>query len=235
MRVPRAREGLELIRSSHGRRWLWRTALQRFYSRRVAIGIHRDLSVPFAVPPAKIPLVVRQLRPDDDLSFIAAVPGLAPRAAEERAAQRWLLSAGLPNCWVAVDPDGTVCFMTWLFTARDNALIRARWGGLFPELQPDEALFEGVCTADSHRGLGIMPDAGTRVVERAAHDLGVLYVMGFIGAENVASLKAGEKAGWVPFAKREESWLLFRRRICFLPLSERDENDLARIFAVIAG
>jgi GNAT superfamily N-acetyltransferase len=216
------REGLELIRSSHGRRWLRRTALQRLYSRRVAIGIRRDMSVPFAVPPAKIPLVVRQLRPDDDLSFIAAVPGLAPRAAQERAAQRWFLSAGLPTCWVAVDPDGTVCFMTWLLTARDNALVRARWGGLFPELQPDEALFEGVYTAESHRGKGIMPDAGTRVVERA-RDFGVRYVMGFILEVNAGSLKAGEKAGWVPFVKREESWFLFRQRIRFLPLSERDE------------
>ena len=218
----RVREGLELIRSSHGRRWLRRTARQRLHSRRVLIGIRRDLSVPFAVPPAKVPLVVRQLRPDDDLSFIAAVPGLAPRAAQARAAQRWFLSSDLPTCWVAVDPDGTVCFMTWLLTARDNPRIRALWGGLFPELQPDEALFDGVYTAESHRGLGIMPDAGTRVVEQA-RDFGVRYVMGFIGEENVASRKAGEKAGWVPFAKREESWFLFRRRIRSLPLSERDE------------
>jgi hypothetical protein len=208
-------------------------ALQRFCSRHVAIGIRRDISVPVAVPPAKIPLVVRQLRPDDDLSFIAAVPGLAPQAAQERAVQRWLLSAGLPTCWVGVDPDGTVCFMTWLFTAQDNALIRAEWAGLFPELQPDEALFEGICTAESHRGLGIMPDAANRVVEWAAHDCGVRHMMGFIGAENVASLKGGAKAGFVPFVKREESWLLFRRRIRFLPPSERDENDLAGIFAAV--
>jgi hypothetical protein len=154
MRMMRVREGLELIRSAHGRRWLWRTARQRLYSRRVAIGIRRDMSAPFAVPSAKIPLVVRQLQPGDDLSFIAAVAGLAPRAAQQRADQRWFLSAGLPTPWVAVDPDGTVCFMTWRLTARDNALIRARWGGLFPELQPDEAMIEGSYTAESHRGWG---------------------------------------------------------------------------------
>ena len=104
--MMRVREGLELIRSSHGRRWLWGTARRRLYSRRVAIGVRRDLSVYVAgdpahdlaaVPPAKIPLVVRQLRPDDDLSFIAAVPGLAPQAAQVRADQRWLLSSTFPR------------------------------------------------------------------------------------------------------------------------------------------
>jgi RimJ/RimL family protein N-acetyltransferase len=214
----RVREGLELIRSSHGRRWLWRTALQRLYSRRVAIGIRRDLNVPYAVPPAKIPLVVRQLRPDDDLSFIAAVPGLAPRAAQERADQRWFLSVDLPTCWVAVDPDGKPCFMTWLLTARDNELVRARWGGLIPELQPDEGMIEGIHTAESHRGLGIMPDATNQIMQRA-RVFGIRYTVGFIAEENVASLRAGEKHGAVPVAKREESWFLFRQRIRFVPFA----------------
>jgi GNAT superfamily N-acetyltransferase len=222
MRMIRLREGLELLRSSTGRRWLWRTARQRLYSRRVAIGIRRDMSVPFAVPSAKIPLVVRQVQPDDDLSFIAAVPELAPEAAQQRADQRWLLSSDLPTPWVAVDPDGTVCFLTWLLTARDNAAIQARWGALLPVLKPDEALIEGSYTAESQRGLGILPDAGTRVVEQA-RDFGARHGMSFIAEWNAASLKAGAKAGWVPFVKREESWFLFRRRIRFLPLSERDE------------
>ena len=92
--------------------------------------------------------------------------------------QRWFLSRDLPTCWVAVDPDGTVCFMTWLLTARDNALIRAQWGGLFPELQPDEAMFEGIYTAESHRELGIMADAVNRIMEQA-RDFGMRYSVGF--------------------------------------------------------
>src|SRR4029078_10162625 len=125
----RVREVLELIRSSDGRRLLWLLARQRLYSRVVSIGVRRDLSVHVegvigralaVVPSAKIPLVVRQLRPDDDLSFIDDVPGLDPRSAQMRADQRWLMSGDLPPPWVAVDPDGAVCFMTFLLTARDN-------------------------------------------------------------------------------------------------------------------
>jgi hypothetical protein len=223
---------LELIRSSHGRRWLWATLRWRLNSRRIAIGVRRDLSVFVAgdpahdlaaVPPAKIPLVVRQLRPDDDLSFIADVPGLAPQSAQLRADQRWLMSGDLPTPWVAVDPDGAVCFMTFLLTSRDNAAIRARWGELLPELQPDEALIEGPYTGESGRGLGIMKDACRQVLEVVARDSGVRYVMGFIAEQNVPSLKVAEFGGFAPFVKREERWFLYRLRIRFLPLSERQE------------
>src|SRR5438132_8964066 len=98
MGMRRVRDGSELIRSSNGRRLLWLTGRKRLYSRVVSIGVRRDLSVHVpgeigrdlaVVPPAKIALVVRQLQPEDDLSFIADVPGLAPRAALMRMDQRW--------------------------------------------------------------------------------------------------------------------------------------------------
>ena len=65
------------------------TLRQRFKSRRIAIGVRRDLQVDVPVSPPKIPLVVRHLRPDDDLSFIADDPGLSPRAASERLSLRY--------------------------------------------------------------------------------------------------------------------------------------------------
>jgi hypothetical protein len=225
--MMRVREGLELVRSSQGRSWLWLTVRKRLYSRGVSIGVRRDLSVYVAgdpahdlaaVPPAKIPLVVRLLQPDDDLSFIDDVPGLDPRSAQMRMDQRWLMSGDLPTPWVAVGPDGAVCFMTFLLTARDNAVIRARWGELLPELQPDEAVFEGPYAGEGARGLGMMKDACRQVLVEA-RDSGVRYVLGFIGEANVPSLKVAEFGGFDPYLKREESWFLFRRRIRFLPLA----------------
>jgi len=220
--------GLELARSSDGRGWLLGTLRKRLHSRVVSIGVRRDLSVHVegqigrdlaVVPPAKIPLVVRQLRPEDDLSFIDDVPGLDPRSAQMRADQRWLMSGDLPPPWVAVDPDGAVCFMTFLLTARDNVAIRARWGDLLPELQPDEAVFEGPYAGDNVRGLGMMKDV-LRQVLLGAQDDGVRYVLGFIGEANAPSLAVAEFGGFNPYLKREESWFLFRRRIRFLPLEE---------------
>jgi hypothetical protein len=231
MVMKRVRVGLELARSNQGRQWLWLTARKRLSSRVVSIGVRRDLSVHVegqigrdlaVVPPAKIPLVVRQLRPEDDLSFIDDVPGLDPRSAQMRADQRWLMSGDLPAPWVAVDPDGAVCFMTFLLTARDNAVIQARWGGLLPQLQPDEVLIEGPFAGESARGLGIMKEVAGRLLQVAVAS-GARYVMGFIGERNVATLKVVELGGLAPFVKREESWFLFRRRIRFVPFENATE------------
>jgi hypothetical protein len=219
----RVREAFTVIRSRQGFRWLRQTIRQRFHSRRIAIGVRRDLLVHVPVDPPKIPLVVRQLQPDDDLSLIADEPGLSPRAAAERTVQRWLLGSSLPPPAVALDGDGKVCFMAWMLTADDNDCIQARWGNMLPRLEPGEAVIEGPFTAESHRGLGVM-HAYNAILD-AARESGLRYVMGFIAEGNIAQLKVAKVGGFVPFVKREESWFLFRRQVRFLPLSA---DEIAR-------
>ncbi|MET0897031.1 MAG: GNAT family N-acetyltransferase [Mycobacterium sp.] len=174
--------------------------------------------MPFAAPAAKIPVTVRPLRPDDDLAFLADSPDLSPQTAREHIDQRLLVNAGIPTCWIAVDSEGTPCYMQWLIAAHDNARIQSWWGGLFPELRPDEALLEGAYTADSHRGKGIMAHAMARIAEQAS-DFGAQYVITFVGHENVASLKGCERAGFTPYIDRDDRWFLFRRRVRFQPLT----------------
>jgi hypothetical protein len=227
--MMRVREGLELVRffcSTNGLRWLVLNARRRLYSGVVSIGVRRDFDVYVAgdpahdlaaVPPAKIPLEVRPLQPDDDLSFIADDPVIDPIERQMRVDQRWLMSGDLPTPWVAVGPDGAVCFMAFMLTARDNAVIQARWGDLLPEIQPDEVLVEGPFMAASGRGKGVMKDACRQILEKMHAD-GMRYALGFIGERNVASLKVAEYGGFDPFLKREESWLLFRRRVRFIPM-----------------
>lgn len=215
------REGVELLRTPRGRRWLYQNVRKRLRSQHESICLRRDLTIPFTPPPAKIPLVVRQLQPDDDLSLIADEPGLPINVAQMRADQRWMLESDLPTPWVAVDPDGAVCFIAYLLTAQDNARVKALWGDWLPELEPDEAIMEGLFTSANHRGLGIMPDAGTRVIEQAL-DQGLRYGLGFILTRNAASLRAGDKAGWIPHLKRVDRWFLFRRRITFVSLSDTE-------------
>jgi hypothetical protein len=222
--MMRVREGVELIRSSYGRRLLWQSAYLRLYSRHIAIGVRRDLNVPHDPGPAKIPLTVRQLQPGHDLSLVADVPGLTLEAAGERATQRWLLSSDLPAPWVAVDSEGTVLFMVWMLMAQDNARIRAVFRKELPVLQPDEAIIEGPFSAQNHRGLRVM-HASQQIVE-SARDFGVRYVMGFISENNIPQLTVAHQGAFYPFAKREMRWFLYRKRVRFLPLSEDDKIKL---------
>jgi hypothetical protein len=226
----RVREGVKLIRSSHGRRLLWQSAYLRLYSRHIAIGVRRDLNEPYDDPgPARIPLVVRQLQPDDDLSLVADVPGLTQQAADERATQRWLLNSDLPPPWVAVDPEGKVLFMVWMLMAKDNPQIRAVFRKELPVLKPDEAIIEGPFSAQSHRGLRVMR-AIKQTVESAG-DFGVRYIYGFISETNTPQLVVAHHGAFYPFIKREMRWLLYRKRVRFIPLSEDEKLELQTQFA----
>lgn len=208
---------VELLRTRRGRDWIRRSARKRFNSTTVSIGIRDDLSVPFAAPPAKIPLVVRKLQPGDDLSLVDDVPGLTPEKARHRADQRWLLNSDLPPPWVAVDPDGAVCFIAYMFTSEDNDRMQALWGPLAPKIHPDEVLIEGIFTSDAHRGLGVFMDAGTKMLDQA-RALGKRYAIGVAGEMNLGTFKVAERAGWKRQFKRVERWFLFRQRVTFEPL-----------------
>ena len=215
----RIREALALLGDRSGRRRLWHSLRVRLFSRSLAFGLRRDLSVPFSAPSAKIPLVVRPLGPEDNLSFLNPDPGIPDESANQRLTQRMLLAANMPTCWVAADAAGSICYLQWLIEGRDNARVQGRWGDLFPVLTANEALLEGAYTAESHRGQGVMAHAMATIAV-AGQAAGVQYVITFVDHANVASLKGCEKAGFAPYVRRRESWFLFRRRIQFLPLQD---------------
>ena len=117
---------MSLLVRGHPQTLLRRALGTRLHSETLAIGLRRDLDCPFVHPTAKLPLVIRPLRSGDDLSILNIdQPELTSDVLFERLSQRRLINAGLPTCWVAIAPDGKVCYMQWLVAPSDNVRIRA--------------------------------------------------------------------------------------------------------------
>jgi GNAT superfamily N-acetyltransferase len=193
---------------------------KRLHSETLALGLRRDLTQPHTAPAAKVPLTVRPLSPSDDLSMLSLESSKLDRAMTRGRSAQWrLVQANLPRCWVAIGPDGKVCYMQWLIAPSDNQRVAARWGDLFPQLEPDEALLEGAYTGDAYRGQGIMAYAMSCIAEQA-REFGTRWVNTFVGVSNVASLKGCKKAGFMPYVRRTESWWLLHRRVRFERLPE---------------
>lgn len=199
-------------------RFVVRAVETRLRSEVASFGLRRDLMVPHQAPAAKIPLIVRALERGDDLSMLDLERG-EPSTAYGRQAQRLLVAANIPTCWVAIAPAGKVCYMQWLIAPRDNDRVQARWGDLFPRLGPEEALLEGAYTDDAYRGQGIMAHAMSLIADQA-REFGGRWVVTFVAKSNIASLKGCKKAGFAPYVERTESWRLLRRRVRFAPLPE---------------
>ncbi len=217
--LARARDLLRLVFTGRGRR-VWSTVTYLLYSDSTSVGLRRDLQAPCLAPAAQRPLQVRPLTPGDELAWLdVREPGLSDEQVYARLGQARLLRSGIPTCHVAVEPDGTACYMQWLILSNQNDQVRAFFGNLYPRLAPDEALLEGAYTPEAYRGPGIMAAAMAQIAERAGQ-FGARWVVTFVDESNVASLKGCARAGFVPFLRRHEAFRLFRRRVSFTPLPQ---------------
>ena len=194
----------------------------RLHSNSEAVGLKRDLSVPFEAPRAAIDISVRPIAERDVPKILNA--GGAELSNDEKwllASRKRLLEAGFGTCFVAVTAQDKPCYMQWLFGQHDNDKVQSYFSGAFPLLTAGEALLESAFTPVAFRGKRIMPAAMARIAERAA-DLGARSVITFVGVDNIPSLKGCAGAGFRPYARCTQEWRLFRCRPLLRPVESRD-------------
>ena len=191
--MERVRQVGRMVREGRGR-VLMDVLRERWASRRLSYGLRRDLAVPFPAPAARLPVTIRPLRDSDVPALLALdAPGLDEAARDERRTRLDMIAAGL------------------------HMRVEAFFHGIFPRLAADEALLEGAFTPEEFRGQGIMAAAMAQLAELAG-PLGARWVVTFVTADNLPSLKGCKRAGFAPYLTREESWQQFRRRLAFTPL-----------------
>jgi RimJ/RimL family protein N-acetyltransferase len=205
---------LALVGKGHGGA-VWQRIRHRIHSKEAAYGLRRDLYRYFERPEAVVPLRVRPLEARDLDSLLSS----SDDGEEEmiKSYQSRIVEASIPTCYVAADADDEACYMQWLIGPEQNQRIRECFGGIFPELAPDEALMEAAYTPKTHRGKHIMPAAMARIAERGL-EMGVRWAITFVGIENTASLKGCKRAGFEPYVLRTNYWRWFRHRTRFGPL-----------------
>lgn len=189
--------GKRLVRTLH-QRWL-------------SYGLRKDITQPFSIPTARIPLAVRELEAADiPLLLPEETSSLDRKEQQEIAIRRKHLAAKIPRCYVAVDlRSNTPCFIQWLMGPQHNDQIQKIFHGRFPVLGDGEALLEDAYTPVRYRGKGIMPTAMAMIAGRAI-ELGCHSVITFVAHDNTPSLKACRKAGFVPYLTRRDSRTFFQ-------------------------
>lgn len=200
---------------------VWKAVRERLSSRIEYVMLVRDLALPFPTPAARIPLHLRAFRPGDEVALLeVSSPSMAPADLRARLSRRRLLEEGIGSPYVVVTENGEPCYLQWLFRPEDNGALHAFTGEFFPDLAPDEALLEGAFTVEHARAKGVMAWAQAEIGLRAGLD-GAHRAIMFVTADNVASLKGSERAGFVRKGGQSERWFLFRRTIERPPLDQK--------------
>jgi len=194
-------------------------AKRRFRSDWLHYGLSRDLDQPFEAPNAKFDLTIRPLRSTDVPKLLDMhSTEMAPRGPYVRMHRLRFLREGIGTCWVAARADDDEpCYMQWLIPATDDARVQSYFDGIFPHLEPGDALLEYAFTPERFQGQGIMAAAMARIAERAA-DLPARRVITFVDHTNIPALKGCHRSGFAEYVRRIDQWRGFRRTPRFEPL-----------------
>jgi RimJ/RimL family protein N-acetyltransferase len=212
---------IQLIRAGH-----WRDVLNAgralVSSASQSFGLRRDVTKPFLVPAAKVPIHVRPIAPADVLRLLTeSTETLTGDALKERNIRVRMVEAELATCYVALTDGDEPTYIQWLMGASENAKIRAIFGERFPALAADEMLLEGAFTFEAWRGKGIMACAMAQITDQAPN-YGAKSVVTFVGEGNIPSLKGCKRCGFEPYIRRTDTLRFFRHHARFSALTERD-------------
>ncbi|WP_296314869.1 GNAT family N-acetyltransferase [Winogradskyella sp. UBA3174] len=181
--------------------------LKRIISKNESFGLKRDLNVVFQNPDALIDITIRPFRDGDQDYFTMDLQNDG------------LVEKKIPTCFVATNTEDIPCYRQWLLGPKQNNKIQEFWGKAFPVLNKDEALIESVFAIPTFRGNRIMPAAMARIAEKGK-DLGIRWVIVFVGTDNIPSLKGCQRSGFYPYVLRTDKWFMFKKTIAFTDISK---------------
>lgn len=120
---------------------------------------------------------------------------------------------GFHNSYVArTTKNNELCYVIWVMTQAENDLLHRLYKNRFPKLKEGDVLFENRYTFEKFRGNRIAPSVDVQLCEMAKKD-GFKRQIGYISSENIASLKAAERASHKPFEQVQiRKFLFFVRR-----------------------
>ncbi|WP_188462357.1 hypothetical protein [Bizionia arctica] len=186
-------------------KYLWNAFSNRLYSKEIAFGFKRDLSIPFKKPRTLKPISIREFTEADKPFFI------------DNPNNGFILKFN--TCYIGETKEQVPCARVWLIDSSENNKLRATWGNRFPQLKQDEVLLENVFTVPKYRGMGIIPAFLYDVAEKSK-DLGAKYAITFGEVKNINTTRSYSYAGFSPYIVRNVSYFLFIKSIKYEVVSK---------------
>ena len=182
---------------------------RQIYSRASFIGLERNLGTNGAPVPCGVEYSLQLASEEDMEEVLQKAKTESKESAHELVQRRWFYESGFSNCYVARTIDtGELCYMVWLISSVDRALVKPGFRDMLPRLKANEMLIENSYTFEKYRGNRIMPSAMVELCEIARRN-GYKRVITYVSQDNIASLKGCQRAGFKQFEEIPELKLFF--------------------------
>ncbi|MEZ4803089.1 MAG: GNAT family N-acetyltransferase [Gelidibacter sp.] len=198
--------------------------ITRIYSSRTSIGLLKNLNEDFDIIESKIQVNIRLFK-DADLNLM-----------NEKFRHIGFIKQKIPDCYTGITNHDHPCFRMWFMKSSQNEKIKNYFGDLFPTLNSDEAIIEGVFTNPEYRGLKIMSHTITTICNKHKSE-GIDKVIAFVNINNIPSLKGFRRSGFNHYIIRKEKWRFFKRTVVFEPLNKNileayEQNTSKNLFSI---
>ena len=175
-------------------------------------------------------LTIRPIEAADEAALQGVLSDKSLPATDRLEASRRIamLATGLKTCYVVCDSSGNARYMQWLILPSENESLRRLYGSWYPQLEPEEALFENAFVFPAYRGTGIFPPAFAKVID-LARESGVKRIVSSIISTNVLSLRSFASLGFRPTQIRIERRSFGRSHRMAVPYALQTEDALSAL------
>jgi hypothetical protein len=128
-------------------------------------------------------------------AFAKTLPHASGQERVELLSRELLRDGGVETLFASWADDGRPIYVQWLVLPDGQEPLREATGGLYPHLEPGEALVEGAYTFPDFRGLAAM-SAGMWDLLDTARRAGATTAYTYVTPTNVPSLRGCARAGF---------------------------------------
>ena len=192
-----------------GLRTFFRQLRRQVYSRATFLGLEKALDGKNTPIPCGIRYSLRPASGKDMEEVLQRARTESKESVHELIQRKWFYESGFRNCYVGRTDNGDeLCYIQWLVSSEDREAMNHGFKGRLPRLKEDEVLVENVFTFQKYRRKGVMSSAVVELAE-IAREKGFKRMLAYVREDNIASLKAFEKAGFKKFEEIPEVKFLF--------------------------
>jgi hypothetical protein len=178
-----------------GPRRLVGIAAHRAWSNGSSLGLRADLKRLPPRPEARVSVEMAPVALAEFEAFAEALPHATGQERVELLQRELMRERGVETLYVSTAADGRPVYVQWLVLPDAQEPLHEATGGLYPRLQPDEALVEGAYTFPDFRGLAAMA-AGMWDLLDTARRVGATTAYTYVTPTNVPSLRGCARAGF---------------------------------------
>lgn len=184
----------------------------QIFHRYTFVGLQKNLHTNNVPVPCEVKYSLHVASEKDMQEMLEMAVAEGRDSAYELIGRKLFYDSGFRDCYVARSVDAKeLCFVQWMISQENYQGLGQGFRNMLPRLERQDIWMENSYTFKKYRGKKVYPSALVELAE-IARNKGFERILTYVRADNIASIKGCERAGFQVFERVTEMKLLFSTR-----------------------